>query len=43
VIPKSSFNRKNTSRPAKAYIGKKMDSEEEQSSGSKEVVDFKDD
>jgi hypothetical protein len=34
---KSSSNRKNTSRKAKAYIGKEMDSDEEESSDSEEV------
>src|SRR3989337_4350936 len=36
---KSSSNRKNTSRKAKAYIGKEMDSDEEESSKSEETED----
>jgi hypothetical protein len=40
---KSSSNRKNTSRKAKAYIGKEMDSDDEASSDSEEVDDFGED
>ena len=40
---KSSFNRKNTSRKAKAYIGKEMDSEEESSSDDEECDESEED
>ena len=40
---KSSSNRKNTSRKAKAYIGKEMDSDEEESSASGEIEESDED